>query len=475
MKLHLSFLSIEMRSNLNYISVCSSVQILSIAFSLAFIFITTTSAQILYKCNFDNATISNTCFSTQGIEAMLLSDAAESAGNEPPTSPLSDVTSSLTPTSNGELCILPYKIDSYSWDMFFCNRGYCPTTSNQNTKCTPGKFGFYYFVAPKFISFPLNIGSGGINGTNQQCLTYYYYLPNITRMQHSINIRKEETGSSSEIIDNVISSPFNGWIRHQVNFTSTAPGYKIYFELEKKSGSVAFQSRIAIDEISIHQGSCFDEPLTQSTATILITSIESMTTDVNILTNIPETSIEQTTSIATTERLTTFLTSEMPSTIFTTTTSASTMISLTTIAPTSTTTMSSTVTTSNTSGTSTTTSSTTAIPSMTTTTMKSTTITISEISATTTTKMFTSTTTSIDLTTGNVEPTSTTSVSYITTTTDDVQITSSVKLYVIILATVIPIGTVIVIILTIWLKYFVCNKKPKSNIFEMNRVRPAFI
>ncbi|CAF3421804.1 unnamed protein product [Rotaria sp. Silwood1] len=256
---------------------------------------------------------------------MLLDDGFGTVGIDPPISPLSDVTSSLTPTSNGELCIVPYQVNSYTWDMYFCNNGYCPTPSNSSTKCTGGQFGYFAFVAPRSISLPLKTGSEGINGTNQQCLTYYYYFPNITGAQHNINVRKEEVGSINEIIDTVTSNPVNGWTKRQVNFTTTAPGYKIYFDLEKKVGSVATSSVIAIDEISIRQGSCctyeytsneyslsinfllVDQPVAQSTAATLLSSIDSTATDANILTSVSETSTEQITSTAKTEPSTTVI------------------------------------------------------------------------------------------------------------------------------------------------------------------------
>ncbi|CAF4936650.1 unnamed protein product [Rotaria sp. Silwood1] len=238
---------------------------------------------------------------------MLLDDGFGTVGIDPPISPLSDVTSSLTPTSNGELCIVPYQVNSYTWDMYFCNNGYCPTPSNSSTKCTGGQFGYFGFVAPRSISLPLKTGSEGINGTNQQCLTYYYYFPNITGAQHNINVRKEEVGSINEIIDTVTSNPVNGWTKRQVNFTTTAPGYKIYFDFEKKVGSVATSSVIAIDEISIRQGSCFDQPVAQSTAATLLSSIDSTVTDANILTSVSETSTEQITSTAKTEPSTTVI------------------------------------------------------------------------------------------------------------------------------------------------------------------------
>ena len=44
----------------------------------------------------------------------------------------------VKPTNNGELCKLPYRMDSNDWDMYFCNRGYCPTESNSKSQCEPG-------------------------------------------------------------------------------------------------------------------------------------------------------------------------------------------------------------------------------------------------------------------------------------------------------------------------------------------------
>jgi hypothetical protein len=92
-----------------------------------------------------------------------------------------------------------------------------------------GRFGHYNFFAPQTVSFTLNTDSGGTNGTNQQCLTYYYYLPNITGTQQNIKIRIQEPGGNSDQIDYVTNSPFNGWIQRQVSFSTVKPGYKVTF------------------------------------------------------------------------------------------------------------------------------------------------------------------------------------------------------------------------------------------------------
>ncbi|CAF3356102.1 unnamed protein product [Rotaria sp. Silwood1] len=183
--------------------------------------------------------------------------------------------------------------------MYFCNEGYCPTQSNPNTTCTP-------------------------DGT-----------------QHNIKIRKEETGSSMEIIDTVTSSPLNGWIKHQVDFTTITPGYKIYFDFEKTSGPATPMTTIAVDEISIHQGNCFDEPVTQNITTTLTESMVTMTTDIEIKTSTAKAStvstkitstIEQSTeftiinlnnSMASTELVTYVTNSNSPVTLTTITTSTS--------------------------------------------------------------------------------------------------------------------------------------------------------
>ncbi|CAF4425669.1 unnamed protein product, partial [Adineta steineri] len=90
-----------------------------------------------------------------------------------PNGALSDVSSITKPTANGEMCILPYKVlSTYNWDMYFCNRGYCPTASSPNSTCTTGRFGTMQLSNNQTRVFQLQTESGGINGKDQQCLTY---------------------------------------------------------------------------------------------------------------------------------------------------------------------------------------------------------------------------------------------------------------------------------------------------------------
>ncbi|CAF1339668.1 unnamed protein product [Rotaria magnacalcarata] len=81
--------------------------------------------------------------------------------------------------------------------------------------------------------------------------------------------------------------------------------------------------------------------------------------------------------------------------------------------------------------------------------------------------------TSTNIITENIELTSQTSASHLTITVADKQITSNSMQRIIILATVIPIGTYGAIISIIWLKYSVYDNKKKSNSVEMNQVKPA--
>jgi hypothetical protein len=74
-------------------------------------------------------------------------------------------------------------------------------------------------------SFTLKTNLSGINGINEQCLIYYYYLSNVTR--NSITILKEETNGGNETIDYVTSSPFNGWIERKVSFFAVESNYKV--------------------------------------------------------------------------------------------------------------------------------------------------------------------------------------------------------------------------------------------------------
>ena len=117
-------------------------------------YITYTHTQTLYGCNFDTATSGNTCFG--GVIPLSLSTGIGRAGSTAPIAPLSDVTSSrkksyrfhsfiichslllVKLTLNGEICNIPYKLNPYTWDMYFCNNGYCQTQTNQNTSCSPG-------------------------------------------------------------------------------------------------------------------------------------------------------------------------------------------------------------------------------------------------------------------------------------------------------------------------------------------------
>jgi hypothetical protein len=74
-------------------------------------------------------------------------------------------------------------------------------------------------------SFQLKTKSDGIDGINEQYLTYYYYMS--TFGQKSIKVRKEEVDGTNEEIDVVTTSPFNGWIKRQVKFNATMRGYKV--------------------------------------------------------------------------------------------------------------------------------------------------------------------------------------------------------------------------------------------------------
>jgi hypothetical protein len=102
-----------------------------------------------------------------------------------------------------------------------------------------GKFGHYNIGAPRNVSFYLNTDSGPINGVNQQCLTYYYYLPNIRGTQQNIQVRKQEAGSDSETIDTVTNNSYNGWIKRQINFHTTKPGYEVRISIQVSVPSLA--------------------------------------------------------------------------------------------------------------------------------------------------------------------------------------------------------------------------------------------
>ncbi|CAF4174480.1 unnamed protein product [Adineta steineri] len=328
-----------------------------------------------------------------------------SAGEQPPIAPLSDVTSSLKPTSNGDSCNLPYKLSSFTWDMYFCNEGYCETSTDSTSKCSAGKFGHFGFTGLRKVSFSLNTVSGGTDGIDEQCLIYYYYLPDITGTAQSITIRKQEVGDISETIDSVASSPYNGWIKRQVSFHTSKSGYKIYFDFEKISGSPSLTTVIAIDEISVLQGNCPDSFTSQSsTTTIPISTTTTFSTPVATHTTFTSSAIS----------------TIIPTTEFETTNAA----------------------------------------------ISSSSQFISD--ATSTSATYTSMETSVEV----VTQTDITNSSN-TTAISSTQTTPSVKVYIIVLATVIPTGTVAIIILVLWIKKPMPFKKSKVNVLEMKQVTPA--
>ncbi|CAF4759384.1 unnamed protein product, partial [Rotaria socialis] len=132
----------------------------------------------------------------------------------------------VKPTDSGEACKLPYRVGSFSWDMYFCNRGYCPTENNSNSTCKPGKFSSLSLNNNIKNSFQLKTESGGIDSVDQQCLIYYYYMSSMAGTK-IITVTKEETSGTKTTIDSVTSSPFNGWIQRKILFKAETRGYKV--------------------------------------------------------------------------------------------------------------------------------------------------------------------------------------------------------------------------------------------------------
>ncbi|CAF3812443.1 unnamed protein product [Rotaria socialis] len=183
-------------------------------------------SQILYECNFDNATLNENCFTT---DVLLISNFAFLI-DQPLDHPASDVTSTLKPMNNGQEC-------------------YCPTENDENSECAPGQYDAFQFCDNTTNSFQLKAELNNINVTSEQYLIYYYYISNIS--QKRIPIIKEVNGTN-ETIDFVTSSHFNGWTKHEILFNATESGYKIYFDLQKTSSEISL-FHIALDEISIRQ------------------------------------------------------------------------------------------------------------------------------------------------------------------------------------------------------------------------------
>ncbi|CAF4834651.1 unnamed protein product [Rotaria sp. Silwood1] len=185
-----------------------------------------------------------------------------------------------------------------------------------------GTFGSLQLNNNEKRSYQLKTASGGINGVGQQCLVYYYYMG--AASTKSITINKVEMSGSSQIIDSVTSSPFNGWIERKISFNADANGYNLYFEAQRTAG---FQTpTIGFDEISIRQESCEDEPITVGPTAGISTSIQTTTTTMPIETaTTTEAPVKTTTPVpltttTTTIPLETTTTTTTPEPVVTTTT-----------------------------------------------------------------------------------------------------------------------------------------------------------
>ncbi|CAF3168353.1 unnamed protein product [Rotaria socialis] len=397
-------------------------------------------AKTVYDCNFDDATSANNCFtSTINVAANIGNPNAVV-----PNGPLSDVTSSLKPTDSGEACKLPYKVGSFSWQMYFCNRGYCPTENNSNSTCKPGKFSSVSLNDNIKKSFQLKTESGGIDSLDQQCLIYYYYMSSMLGTK-IITVTKEETSGTKEIIDSVTSSPFNGWIQRKILFKAETRGYKLYFEAQRTSG---FQvPTVGFDEISIREGSCDDQHITSDPTAVTSVPIQITTTTIPAETSTVTTTTTTTThepvdtSVTTTSTTTTATTPETAETAVTVTTATTTTYEPVETSTSTTTTPepaepSTTTTTPHQPAETTTNSTTTTTTSTTPTTPEPAETTIAAITATTTTyeqvETSTSTTTTTTTTSESVETTTelvqTTSTTQLTSTTTTTTMTSMIEI-----------------------------------------------
>ncbi|CAF1010293.1 unnamed protein product [Adineta ricciae] len=225
-----------------------------VLFYIVTIVLQNVNCQIVYQCNFDDSTVTDHCFTGGGITGAMISQTTVGSFNlQTPDTPISDVTSILKPTGNGQRCSLPYRIGSNQWDMYFCYTSTCLTSPNVYGNCTMGRYGVVKLGSTAIKSYQIKAGSKGINGVNKQCLIYYYYMSNAT--QKSITVRKVETNGENETIDHVTSSPYNGWIKQEVTYNAKASGYNIFFDVVK-TVTDSYAPTVAFDEVSISQGDC---------------------------------------------------------------------------------------------------------------------------------------------------------------------------------------------------------------------------
>ncbi|CAF0815494.1 unnamed protein product [Adineta steineri] len=218
----------------------------------------------LYRCTFD----SDTCGFDDGPSTPKIDMTAPPVpGSQPPTRPLSDVTSILEETTyNKERCDLPYDYPQGNWTMHFCVRTddvanavfVCPTTSGGYGICASGLYGF---VTTSGDGIYENVFSRNISnaGATTQCLEFYYYLLNDV---HSPTITFQWASVSNTLVTNIITQikpeGENKWYSSRTTFITTPEEYLLQFQFDREASSPAYT--FALDEISITEGSCEPTP-----------------------------------------------------------------------------------------------------------------------------------------------------------------------------------------------------------------------
>ncbi|UJR32950.1 hypothetical protein I4U23_020413 [Adineta vaga] len=137
----------------------------------------------IFQCDFTTSCFGNDAFRiTNGNE---FNPTNLSNSSEPPEAPTSDVTSITNPTSNNEVCQLPYKPkhddsnETTTWDMWFCYNEECPTKSGEKGACVVDQYGLISLVPSEnakivIDSLTPNVSPRDVSG--DQCLRFYYYF-----------------------------------------------------------------------------------------------------------------------------------------------------------------------------------------------------------------------------------------------------------------------------------------------------------
>ncbi|CAF4229848.1 unnamed protein product [Adineta steineri] len=266
----------------------------------------------IFRCDFTTS-----CFGNDDLEVTDGSEFNPSeliATSQPPPAPVSDVTSTskshlfshptsmyifphitAKPTSNGQLCNLPYRppLDDNStttnWDMWFCYNNQCPTTNGEAT-CRTDQYGLISLNASetlKTITDPLTPNVMARDASGDQCLRFYYYFTVYDGkdwgQQIQLRIIPKDSTKPSFSIGTItaIDMQQNKWQLKNITFKSEVSSYELEVNFtvttENRTEDAGMNRTVyfALDNIELYNYNCSyvrDELEVTTTTTVLTTT-----------------------------------------------------------------------------------------------------------------------------------------------------------------------------------------------------------